>query len=166
MDRIDRYTVTPLGKLIGVFCFLLIWGMIALIIAEILSRLILDRSVYGSFDLQVILFTFTMGPAMLYAQLHNRHIRMSLLVSHFNTSVRETIQRITLVVIAIATAVSAWVSFSYTLELFRLKTGYGDAFNTPVWLLYSVPSVTWLLLLVIVVLSLIKKRYLPIVPDR
>ena len=142
-----------------VFCGLLLWAMVALVIGEVATRIIRDESLYGSHDLQVIFFAFCMGPAIVYAQLHDRHVRVPLLVRLFSSRVKAIIEMVTLILIAVLSTVAGWISWRYTLVLYQRGTNMGDAFNTPLWLFYLVPSLVWALLFIVVIVTLlIRKR--------
>jgi len=155
MHGITEHLLNAVDKGLYFICGVLIWAMVLLVTFEISIRTIFDTTV-AAYELQLLFFAYCTGQMVIYAFLHDRHVRVSLLTKKLSPLVNYTLKRIHLFLIAALSALTAWKALPYLFDLFRTKTTLGGVLDTPSWIVYLVPSVMWLILFLVAILFLIK----------
>lgn len=138
--------VSIVDRALVILCGVLLWGTVVLVIGEVASRVLTRQSLYGSFDLQVLFFTYCAGPLILYTMLHDGHVSVSLFTQKLNAKIAGAVRRAVLFLIAVLSGAVTLNTWPYLIELSRSEAGSGNVFQTPQYIFYLVPAVVWPLL--------------------
>ena len=145
-------------------CMIFIVAMMLLMVGEVLSRLVIQRSILGSTEWAQVLLLCNMA-SFGASILTNRQIKVNVLTSRFKAKTQVLIDIIVLILTVVVVSVLSWQQFNFAVSSFKQHVFYNNI-NLPQWpfvtvfaMSYGVAALTALLLVIRKIGSMISKKW-------
>ena len=129
-------------------------------VVNVIARYGFNHAITGADEFQIYLMIGMAFLGGLVAHVRRRHLRMDVLTRQFSTKAASALARIEMLLTVAVCSLMTWVSWTYTLKMFRIGSHSENA-HIPMWIPHSVLLIAFTLMTIVSVVRLFARNEVP-----